>query len=273
MPRMKRPRIRERTFVVYYGYGPLPGIEQFDLAILEPGGWRTPDLEALRRRGMRLLAYVSVLEAPRWVIEEAGIGYRDFLHLQDGPWRREAFDTVVIDPRSEAWRSYLRHRFRRIAQGPWDGVFLDGLGDVEDPAVQSEASWMAPAVAEIVRSARETLGEGLIVQNNGLWLVLPLVAEFLDGIVWEGALTARDFEEPWALMTSETLVRYANLHGIEPMLLSEVPAGPGEEGHLRALQDAARRYGFLAYAAPSGYAEGIRLPDRTIVPGRRLPIR
>ena len=271
MPRMKAPRITEKSFAVYYGYGPLEGLDGFDLLALEPAGWKTHDLLDLKAKGCRLLAYVSVLEAPSWVVREAGLGYRDFLHLEEGPWRREAFDTVVVDPRSRAWGSHLRRIFKKTAQGPWDGVFLDGLSNVEDPVVAQQSGWLLPATAELVRMAREELGDGLIVQNNGLWLLLPLVAEFLDGVVWEGDLTEKDFEQPWALMTQETLVRYANLHGIQPILLSEVRPGPDERGRLRVMSEIARRYGFLMYAAPSGYAMGIRTAKGDVIPGRPAP--
>lgn len=271
MDHPRRRRLEARSLAVYYGYGPFGALESVDLAVIEPAGWRLSDLERLRRCGVRTVAYLSVLEATPWVYREAGLSERDAVRLNGRPWRREAWDTVVVDPRSAAWRLHLEGCLDRLYRDGWDGVFLDGLGDVEDPEAEGLASWLVPAAADLVHLIRSQSGQRFIIQNNGLWMVLPLVAEEIDAVAWEGSLTARVLEEPWALATQERLIWAQNLSGVQPILIADIPDGPGAEREIQGLREICHRLGFLLYAAPFDYAQGIRTPDLRVVRGRTSP--
>ena len=160
---MRPPRLRARNYVVYYGYGPLPQIAEFDLAVLEPAGWTGPDLEGLGRGAVRRIAYLSAMEAPSWLVADIGLQPRDFLQVDGEPWHRPEFDTYVVDPRARIWKQYLHRRLREIAATPWEGVFLDGLGDVEDPVMAAQSGWLIPAAADIVRMARDLMKDRLVL--------------------------------------------------------------------------------------------------------------
>ncbi len=88
MPSVKAPRIRARTYTVYYGYGPLQGIDQYDLAILEPAGWRSADVAQLKTRGTKVLAYVGAMEAAPHIVEKLRLQSRDLLRVEGRPWLR-----------------------------------------------------------------------------------------------------------------------------------------------------------------------------------------
>lgn len=265
MDGLRTPRIRASHAGIYYGYGPFSALAAFDLLILEPKGWKPADMEALKRRGCRLLAYVSLLEARPEVVRSAGLESRDFVKVGGKPWRREEFETVVVEPRSERWREYILDEVARLVAAGWDGVFIDGLGDVEDELVSGESSRLVPQAADLVREVRRTLGPKLLMQNNGLWLLLPLVAPYLDGICWEGPVEQVDFVEPWATVTMEMLARYGGQYGLVTMLVSTI--GTERPEGVDTLTTIGRRFGCLTYAAPCDYARGIRLPNGEVVMG------
>lgn len=268
MPTLKPPRIRVRSYTVYYGYGPLEGIDQYELAILEPNGWRAADLAYLKGRGVKLLAYVGAMEAAPHIVEKLRLQSRDLLRVNGAPWLREEFGTYVVDPRSAVWKHHLLEQMTALAHAGWDGVFLDSLGDVEDPAVAGDTGWLLSAAAEVVRMARSVFPDKLVVMNNGLWLLLPLVASYLDGICWEGTLSEEELAAPWAQMTLDTLLQYSNTLGLVPMLLSLVAPSASSDRQLEYLKALARKFGFLHYAAPFDYAQGVRTPAGDIVRGR-----
>ncbi len=265
---MRAPRLRGRSFVVYYGYGPLPEIGSFDIAILEPAGWRHEDMMALSRRGVKCIAYLSAMEATRATLTRLGIPERQLLRAGDGPWLREQFGTYVVDPRCRPWRAHLAAEARRLLQEGWAGVFLDSLGDVEDQTVQDRAGWLLPAAADLVRGVRQEIGDRLLLQNNGIFLLLPLVAQLIDGICWEGSFDPETTGGPWLRMVLEQIAKVVRQEGITPMLLSEIPADDAAQGRLAMLEEMSRRYGFLSYAAPLDYARAIRTLDGRVVLGR-----
>ncbi|MHB1980264.1 MAG: endo alpha-1,4 polygalactosaminidase [Sulfobacillus sp.] len=268
MPSLKPPRIRVRSYTVYYGYGPLQGIDQYELAILEPAGWRAADIAQLKARGVKVLAYVGAMEAAPHIVEKVRLQNRDLLRTEGKPWLREEFGTYVVDPRSTLWKRHLLGQLTALSQAGWDGVFLDSLGDVEDPVVAADTGWLLSATAELVRLARSVFPDKLVVMNNGLWLLLPLVASYLDGVCWEGTLSEEELKAPWAQLTLDTLLQYANSQGLMPMLLSLVEPGATSDRQLDYLRQLARTFGFLHYAAPCDYAQGIRTVDGDIVRGR-----
>jgi hypothetical protein len=256
---------------VYYGYGPLPEISSYDIAILEPAGWRREDVQALRGQGVRCIAYLSAMEATRATLNRVGVAERQLLRLGEGPWRREQFDTYVVDPRARTWREYvLREASRLVAEG-WDGVFLDNLGDVEDQLVQDRSGWLLPAAADLVRGVRQAVGDRLLLQNNGIFLLLPLVAQLIDGVCWEGSFDPNETTGPWLRMVLEQIATVVRQEGITPMLLGEIGEDSQAAERLEFLRGMATRYGFLAYAAPMDYAKGIRTLDGTPVAGRTAP--
>lgn len=100
-------RLPVRHFVVYYGPGPLPGLEAYDLAVLEPAGWRPLDFPALKASGVKCLAYVSVSEVPPWLWPPTSLTPPDLLHLNEQIWHDPSSQNPVVDPRSPRWRRYL----------------------------------------------------------------------------------------------------------------------------------------------------------------------
>ncbi len=269
MPRAASRRLPLRSFAVYYGYGPLPGLERMDLAILEPAGWRPQDVQTLRQHGVRTLAYLSAMEVTGEVLREAGLVPADLLRPGGRPWQKEDLGVLVADPRSVRWRRHLQARAQDLLAAGWDGLFLDTLGDVEDPLVAPMGGWLVPAAAELVRLIRGAAGDALLVQNHGILLLLPLVAPYLDGICWESPPLGPVGREAWVGWALENMAATALHHRLPPLLVGLVPPGPEASTAVAALEALATRYGGLAYSAPGDYTSGVRLPDGSVVVAAR----
>jgi hypothetical protein len=240
------PRLAARSFAVYYGHGPAPDLPRADLLILEPAGWAPQDLRRLQATGPCCLAYLSALEASPAEADTAGLGATERLL-----WRPR-YGNWVVDPGAAAWRLRLSRRIAALKAVGWDGLFIDTLGDVEDPDLAQQAGRLAPAAADLVRNLRDELGQGPMVMNNALLVMLPLVAPYLDGVCWESPPLGQRKAPPWIGAVTANLLRTAQAHGLLLLALT----GGAEADPLpdpQAWADAAHALGFITYRAPGAY--------------------
>lgn len=263
-------RMQGRSFVVYYGRGPMDAIEEFDIAILEPAGWSTPLLRELKSKHVTCLAYVSGLEIPSWKADEVDLRDEDYLVVGGKRWVKEPFGNWIALPESLRWRTYLENHFKRLSRQGWDGFFIDTLGDVEDEQLAGQSGWLVPGVADLVRMMRLWIGDRGLIVNNGLWQVVPMIAPYIDGVCWEGHLTTQVLQEPWCLAVIEYLGKMRAEHRWTNLMLTQ-NAGEtlGQKQELLHFVDDATRYGFLPYAAPFNYAEAIRTRGGRIISAPR----
>ncbi len=259
-------KLRARSYAIYYGFGPLPGLDQFDLVVLEPQGWALADIRRLQSQGVKVLAYVSALEVPPW-FRAVPLSDKDFILVDGKPWVRAPENNRVVRPGSRAWRNYLDQHFPSLYRQGWDGVFLDTLGDIEDSAVAEEADWLAPEAVDLVRLARSYFSDRLVMMNNGLWRLAPLATDHLDGVCWEGTFSRAVLREPWCQAMLDFLGQMTQrLHWVN-LMLTQIPVTVQSDVLVKEFQDLARQFGFLPYAAPGGYHEGIRLRDGRVLDG------
>ncbi len=259
-------RLTGRSFVVYYGQGPLPGLETYDIAILEPDGWTTPLLRQLQGERVTVLAYVSVLEVPDWRVDRVGLEDEDFVRLKGQKWVKEPFKNQLARPDSENWRRYLTRHVDDLYRGGWDGLFLDTLGDLEDEDLRDRAPWLLPAAADLVRRLRTAFPDRPILVNNGLWRVVPFIADYIDGVCWEGDLTPDILKQPWAQAMIDFLGRAAQERGWVNLMLTHLSGtSPSSAQQILRFSEDADRYGFLSYVAPGDYAHVIRLRDGRVI--------
>lgn len=172
-----------RSVAVYYGQGSEQVLSSFDLVVVHPDNVKATAVQFLRSKGTRTLAYLSALEIPRDphrpVPETA-------LRIGDTPLVQEEFNNWILDPRQPRVRDRLYDLAAKVSDLGFDGIFIDTLGDVEDRRIPASLrSLLAPAAAHLVAGLVEEVGCGAIVQNWGLYDLLPLTAPYLDGICWE----------------------------------------------------------------------------------------
>lgn len=262
----QRKRLMGRSYVVYYGRGPLAGIESYDVAVLEPQGWSTPQLRALQEKSVTCLAYLSVLEVPDWRVSRAGLTDRDFLRVDGQHWIKEPFGNRLAQPDAKHWRDFLNREVDTLYRAGWDGLFLDTLGDVEDPVLLDKAPGLVAQTADLVRFLSFAFPDRPIIVNNGLWRLVPLIADYISGVCWEGDLTPELLKEPWAQAMIDFLGRHAQERGWVNVMLTRIDGtSVSATKALVRFMEEADRYGFLSYAAPGNYAEAIRLRDGRVV--------
>ncbi len=259
------PRFFARSYGVYYGKGPLPGLENLDLAILEPMGWQTSQLRELKAAGVKVLAYLSVLEVPPWRESVAGLQSNDLIQVHGSePWVKQPFGNRLARPDSKRWRLFLEQHLTQLYRQGWDGLFLDTLGDVEDEELAPITGWLAPATADLIHLCRRLFSDRILIANNGLWGMVPLLLPYLDGVSWEGQLTPPIMREPWAQAMLDFLGQMRSQRGWVNLMLTQMPHDPGNQKTIQDFYLWAERLGFLAYAAPGDYTHGIRLRDGRI---------
>lgn len=263
-------RITGRSFVVYYGRGPLSGVDTYDIAVLEPEGWTTPHHRQLQAAHVMTMAYLSVLEVPPWRAPVSGLRDQDFITVKGKRWVKAPFGNWLARPDSRLWQQYIYRQTESLYRRGWDGLFLDTLGDVEDEQLAEHRGWLVPATAELVQGIRRSFPSRPLMVNNGLWQLVPVIAPYIEGVCWEGDLTPDVLTQPWAQAMIDFLGRASQERGWVNFMLSHIPGNSlaSAQKLLRFQQDA-DRYGFLSYAAPLDYAEGIRLKDGRVMTGFR----
>lgn len=263
------PRLFGQSFVVYYGYGPLDGTESFDIAILDPDGWPSPVHHRLQTAHVQTLAYLSPLEVPPWREAAAGLSRDDFIKLAGRDWVKEPIGNKLARPDSPQWRRFLSTRLDLLYRQRWSGLFLDTLGDVEDEALAPLSGWLMPAVADLVRLIRGAFPGRPIIVNNGLWRLVPLVAPYIDGVCWEANHSPEVLSTPGAQAMLEFLGRAREERGWVNLMLTRISGTTlNQAQELLRFYELADRYGFLSYAAPADYAQGIRLKNGRIILGK-----
>ncbi|MCA9790229.1 MAG: hypothetical protein KC910_00480 [Candidatus Eremiobacteraeota bacterium] len=216
----------KKPFAVYYGHDPalLDRLSQYDLLILEAGGWHRDQLEGLGKK----LAYLSASQFAGWRGQPPFYFGR---RLHDPDW-----NSWWIDPANFFWRRHLRAEANRLSRD-YDGLFLDNLD-----CIDKFPDWK-PALLALVAQLREAVGDKMLVGNRG-FACLDGLAPLLDGVLFENANDRRfdPAQKNWVKQQAERL----RILGLRAYVL-DYQEHLDEEGH----QDMARRYPeFDYYLAP-----------------------
>lgn len=168
-------------YAVYYGPGDPDLLRGYDLAVVAPEGWSPAVRRQLQSEGVRMIAYVSVLEVPAGPMPPAGVLRGAGLPLQNQEW-----GNWILDPRAPETLQRLQNMARELQAAGWDGAFLDTLSDLESPALPAEVRpAVVPAGARLVAAFRASWPGAVLIQNWGFGPLLPLTAPYLDGLCWE----------------------------------------------------------------------------------------
>ncbi|MEW5865686.1 MAG: putative glycoside hydrolase [Bacillota bacterium] len=250
-----------RNFALYYGSESLEALAGFDLVILEPDACFEADIQGLRASGALVCGYLSVLEVDG-LVGLRQIQPTDYLMFGGERKRNPRSSNWVMDPRSEHWVQVVLQRAERQILGKGcDGIFLDTIGDVEDPDLpKSLAAQLIPASALLVRRIREHFPNALLIQNWGLDFLYRLTVPYLDGLCWEN-FPLKWPEDPWSLSKLGELERVSRKTGARVLLLAQanglMSTGSSAWEDAEETQLKAARYGFLFYAAPGSYTTGV----------------
>lgn len=250
-----------KNYALYYGPGREGDLAQFDLAIVEPAGQSQSSLRAMQLSGTLVLAYLSVMEVPPWDPVLSILRPEDFLSQGGRPLCNQAFGNYLADLRSSRWAGLLLHRAGSLLdRWGYDGLFLDTIGDVEDPGLPGGlADSLLLAAAELVGGIRKLFPGRILVQNNGLERLCLLTAEMINGLCWENPPLADQSCRPWSGSIITRLESLKKKHGLKIMLLVEdgETSEPSCGTNCLLSGRLAVEKGFLFYRAYRGYTGGV----------------
>lgn len=193
------PLTQTRTWAFSIGQlAPVSALARYDMVVVDGVDTPRSHVVALRRRGVRVLAYVSVgtIENGRpW--SRAAAPYR-LDHW--GDWDEWYAD--VADP---AFRALvLRSVVRPVMAKGFDGILLDNVDMVESH--RSQTAGMTALVAAISREVRT--GRRVLMVQNGDSYVRRLTP-YIDGWNREDATATYDFDDERYRAVSTSDARYA----------------------------------------------------------------
>ncbi len=263
---------------MYYGVEDVRALAGFDLAIVEARAWSERGIGALRQAGATVLGYLSVLEEddPGCSGSRGDPRAEDYLVVEGRRVQSRASSSWMMDPRSGHWVETLLEVARReiLAKG-CHGLFLDTIGDVEDPTLPERLRMqLIPACALLVKRLRERFPSAILVQNWGLDILYRLALPHLDGVCWEN-FPARWPRDAWSRAKLDEVERESRRTGARVLLLTQVDlsgrTAPSAWVDIDETRAEAARRGFLFYAAPKDYGQCVY--TRSSPGGRGLPAR
>lgn len=252
-----------RNYCLYYGYGEVEALSQFDVAIVESGGQTESNIQVMNGANTTVLAYISIMEIAEYDPEFRYLSEDDFLKNDQGLIiKNEVFGTYLLNLNSKRWQGLLFHRIGRLLKvSNYQGLFLDTIGNVEMSEIPGcqKAKQLEEAVA-LVKAIRSFHPESVIVQNNGLNTLILDTVDWIDGICWENP----NFIEPTAKKWNEIIIarldQFARQKGLKIMLLLEKESTQSDVNGETASK-LAKRHGYWLYEAPAQYVKGVNVPE------------
>jgi polysaccharide biosynthesis protein PelA len=148
---------------VAFFYGkPVPVAElgRFDWAVVEPDHVAARDLDELHRAGVTVFAYLSLGETARDAIDAGSI-----------LGRNAAWGSVVVDPRSAAWRARILARVDALSARGFAGLFLDTLDSYAIVLRDGARGAAAAAMAGLITAIAQRHPEMKLFFNRGFELL------------------------------------------------------------------------------------------------------
>lgn len=212
------------SFAVYFANPWRDTLATFDLVVLDPDNRSASEIQMLRDRGARPIAYVNLGEAET---------YRYFYDQVDPDWllgpNPNWPDHYYVDARAEGWRRLLLDTvIPNIMEKGFEGLFFD-MVDTALPGLHPETK---PGMLALTDAIRQAYPDRILIMNNGLFLVDDVQAS-LDALIVENVFTRYDFENDRYVRTSSSrrdelvsqLRAYRTRYDLPSLLLNYAESG------------------------------------------------
>lgn len=180
------------SYVCYYGKFD-PRMANFDVAILEPDSLTKEQIQSLKKQGTYTIGYLSIGEDDSLNKGDGkGPGGYASYYFDDGkghPAQNGNWNSYYTNAANALWQDvivYQRAKQILIDKG-CDGLFLDTLDTVDLYRDTRDG------MVGLVKKLRDTYPDKKLVINRG-FTVLPNVAQYLDGLMFEDFSSTYDFE-------------------------------------------------------------------------------
>lgn len=191
----------ERWLVYYSNKAPAQAFDRYSFLILDSRYY--PPLDSLKRKGRRLIGYVSMGEASEDYTYYGDLLNEGLLLRSSATWKGNRY----IDIRDRRWHTRVCEKIvpAVLAKG-FDGLFLDTLDSplhmeqVEPAAFRG----MAAAAAELIHELRRRFPQITLVLNRA-YSLLDKVDSHIDVALGESVYSSFDFErKDYRLVAPET---------------------------------------------------------------------
>ncbi|MHB1485146.1 MAG: endo alpha-1,4 polygalactosaminidase [Saccharofermentanales bacterium] len=236
------------NYSVYYGTECLKDLIQFDIAIIDFSDSYVETVRALQAKGVLVFAYLSVIEMhPE----------RDGFHLHESQllkvdgelFQNHEYHTYLADIRNPEWAAFIYGRAQTyLTEYGCDGLFLDTVGDLEDNRIPVNIKYdLIAATVALLEKIKENLNQPLLIQNNGLGLLLNYTKNCVDGICWENPGIGHRITGKFNKVIMKKLKDIQTGNGMKIFLLTE------ESKYKNRIKKFAKKNDYLYYDAPKDY--------------------
>jgi uncharacterized protein (TIGR01370 family) len=241
----------------FYGNAVPERLRRFDWVVVEPEHVKAAQLEALRRGGAEVFAYLSLGEAAPGTVEP------EWILAPNTSW-----GSLIVAPGADGWRQRVLERVAALRERGYGGLFLDTLDSYAIVLRDAEARRAAGlAMAALIRAIHERHPELKLFFNRG-FEILDDVGQLASGIAAESLFYGwspadrRYVEVPVAdrEWLASRLRNATARFGIPAVVVDYLPAS-----HRQQALDAARRIqamGFIPWVSTAALdAVGVGAPD------------
>lgn len=242
--------LKARNFTIYYGAGLEEKIAKYDVAILESKGHSPEEVKIIQAGKCLCIGYMSIVEINPSDYRFRYLKEEDLIKNNGKAEINSIYGNYLVDIRSKRWQDMLMHEAGRLMEGlGYDGIFLDTIGNVENPNVVKEyGSLLIDESVLFLEKLRSRYPEHIIIQNNAVERLIQFTSGIVDGICWENPPLSQKSSRLWfdEILYRLNKVKEGDKLKILVVLESE---NPDDERKLQLFDE----LGFLTYLSPSNY--------------------
>lgn len=199
--------MRTPALKIYYGVATsqaLRRLRQYQLAIIEPDGWRLKQVAQLQTT-TAVYGYVNVMEQePAYNLSRA-----DALRVNGKLVANKQFKTYLLDLTKAPVRQALTQKVARIAKAGYTGVFLDTIGDIDDYLVDhpQHQRRQRRALANWLRTMKRRFAQLQWMQNRGFETFMVTTRPLISQLLWEDFQAQAFRSDAWSQRWLQQLQR------------------------------------------------------------------
>jgi len=191
--------LKARNFTIYYGSGNEEKIAKYDVAIIEAKGHLPEQVRIIQAGKCLCIGYMSIIEVNPSDYRFRYLKEEDFIKCNGKPEINTTYGNYLVDIRSKRWQDILMHEAGRLIEGfGYDGIFLDTIGNVENPNVVKEyGSLLIDESVLFLEKLRSRYPNHIIIQNNAVEKLIQFTSGIVDGICWENPPISQKSSRLW----------------------------------------------------------------------------
>ncbi|GAB4178771.1 MAG: hypothetical protein Kow00108_14600 [Calditrichia bacterium] len=181
-------------FGIAYGKIEFKNESSYNLLIVEPDHYTKPEIDALKQKGIKVIAYLSLGEVDpyRWYFPY--LKERGFLGMNPD-WN--SYYINLADKKTI--ELMLNKVLPNIMIKGFDGLFFDTVDAV---APYTEHRDLKDEMVNLIKKIREKYPRAYLIQNAGLFLI-DETAPYIDGLLLEDVATGYDFKTNQYILKDE----------------------------------------------------------------------